>query len=281
MEIFDDRRCELGEGALWHPGRQQLFWFDILGGALLSRDGDEARRWDLGELASAAGWIDRDHLLVATETGLWRFGLLDGAKEPIAAIAADAPQLRSNDGRADPWGGFWIGTMAKAGKAPGSIWRYWKGELRELYPGIATPNAICFDAGRELGYFADTPLGKVWAQPLDPATGWPKGEPRLFLEDKSPDGAVVDAEGRIWIARWGGGRVTCHAPDGRLVGEERFPAGQLTCPAFGGADLGTLYVTSAQAGMSEDARQAEPASGMTFARDIAARGLPEPAVLLG
>ena len=75
--------------------------------------------------------------------------------------------------------------------------------------------------------------------------------------------------------------MTCHAPDGRLVGEERFPAGQLTCPAFGGADLGTLYVTSAQAGMSEDARQAEPASGMTFARDIAARGLPEPAVLLG
>ena len=140
----------------------------------------------LGELASAAGWIDRDHLLVATETGLWRFGLLDGAKEPIAAIAADAPQLRSNDGRADPWGGFWIGTMAKAGKAPGSIWRYWKGELRELYPGIATPNAICFDAGRELGYFADTPLGKVWAQPLDPATGWPKGEPRLFLEDILP-----------------------------------------------------------------------------------------------
>ena len=65
------------------------------------------------------------------------------------------------------------------------------------------------------------------------------------------------------------------------MGEERFPATRLTCPAFGGADLGTLYVTSAQAGMSADARQAEPASGMTFAREIAARGLPEPAVLLG
>ena len=129
------------------------------------------------------------------------------------------------------------------------------------------------------------PLGKVWAQPLDPATGWPAGEPRLFLdlvpEGLAPDGAVVDAEGRFWNAQWGAGRVACYDPAGRFLAEERFPARQVSCPAFGGADLATLFVTSAQEGLSDTERAEEPAGGMTFARRVAARGLPEPRVVLG
>ena len=75
MTVFDDRRCELGEGALWHPERRQLFWFDIVGGALMSRGAEQPLRWDFGEFASAAGWIDHDHLHVATETGLLRLAI--------------------------------------------------------------------------------------------------------------------------------------------------------------------------------------------------------------
>jgi sugar lactone lactonase YvrE len=286
MPVFDNRRCELGEGALWHPERGQLFWVDILGGALLSRAGGETLGWDWGERVSAAGWIDRDHLLVASETGLWRFAIETGARERVAPLAADAPELRSNDGRADPWGGFWIGTMGKrAEERAGSIWRLWRGELRELLPGITIPNAIAFDAARELAYFADTRLGRVWSQPLDPGTGWPAGEPRLFLdlapEDLSPDGAVVDAEGRFWNAQWGAGRVACYDAEGRFLAEERFPASRLSCPALGGEGLATLFVTSAQEGMSKADRQDEPAAGMTFGRRVAARGIPEPAVVLG
>jgi sugar lactone lactonase YvrE len=286
MTVFDDRRCELGEGSLWHPERKQLFWFDILGGALLSQAADEPLRWDFGEFASAAGWIDSDHLLVATETGLWRLAIETGARELVAPLAADAPHLRSNDGRADPWGGFWIGLMGKkAEDGAGGIWRLWRGELRQLIPGITIPNAICFDAGRELAYFADTRLGRVWAQPLAPGTGWPLGEPRLYLdlgrEGFAPDGAVVDAVGRLWNAQWGASRVACYDAAGRFLFEVRFEASRVSCPAFGGDDLATLFVTTAQEGMSPAEREAEPGAGMTFARTVAAHGLPEPPVVLG
>lgn len=287
MEVFDARRCELGEGALWHPERRQLFWFDILGGALLSREGDTAQAWEFGECVSAAGWIDREHLLVATESGLWRFAIASGARERVAALPAEeGPALRTNDGRADPWGGFWFGTMGKrAEDRAGSIWRLWRGELRRLHGEVSIPNAICFDAEREIAYFADTRVGTVWTQALDPASGWPIGEPRAFLAlagtGRHPDGAVVDAAGRFWNAQWGTGLVACWGPDGRLLREERFPAGRLTCPAFGGDDLATLFVTSAQEGMDAGEREAEPAAGVTFARPLDVAGRPEPAVVLG
>ena len=287
MTVFDPRRCELGEGALWHPLRQQLFWFDITGGALLSRENGRELRWDFGECVSAAGWIDRDQLLVASETALWRFEIATGAREVVVPLSADAPQLRSNDGRADPWGGFWIGTMGKKSEdRAGSIWRLWRGELRELFPGLSITNAICFDAAREIAYFADTRPGTVWSQPLDPATGWPKGEPRVFLAlggtGFNPDGAVTDAEGRFWNAQWGAGRVACYGPDGAFLGAEHFGAARLTCPAFGGAAFDTLFATSAQQGMDAAARAAEPEAGATFTRLLPEiRGLAEPAVVLG
>ncbi|MBY0395033.1 MAG: SMP-30/gluconolactonase/LRE family protein, partial [Thermoleophilia bacterium] len=109
-ETYDDRPCELGEGPLWHPGREQLFWFDILGRKLLSRTAAGPLSWSFGECVSAAGWIDRDRLLVASETALSVFDLTRGTSDRVVPLVADRPDLRSNDGRADPWGGFWIGT---------------------------------------------------------------------------------------------------------------------------------------------------------------------------
>jgi sugar lactone lactonase YvrE len=287
VDVFDDRRCELGEGAFWHPLRGQFFWFDITGFRLLTREDGAAREWGLGEHVSAAGWIDRDRLLIASETGLWRFDLLTGAQELLTPLSADLAHLRSNDGRADPWGGFWIGTMGKrAEERAGAIWRYWRGELRELFPGLSIPNAICFDAAREIAFFADTRPGTVWQQRLDPATGWPVGSPDVFLEMRqtegnSPDGAVIDAEGRFWTAQWGAGRVACYdGRDGRFLGAESFGAVRTSCPAFGGEGLSTLFVTTAQQGMDALARAAEPLAGMTFARAIAAKGVAEPQVVL-
>lgn len=285
MEILHDTAAELGEGAFWHPERGAFFWFDIVNRRLHTLEDGVLRTWDLPEMASAAGWIDRHRLLVSTETGLHVLHLDDGGWTRVAAIAADDPGTRSNDGRADPWGGFWASVMGKGAEpGRGAIWRWWRGELREVVSGLTIPNAICFDRGRARAYFADTAAGLVWSQPLDPETGWPDGPREVFLdltaEGLNPDGAVTDAEGRFWNAQWGAGRVAVYDPEGRFVMAVPVPALQPSCPAFGGPHYRHLHVTTAWEGMSDADRIADPHAGKPFVRVVDAVGLPEPQVRL-
>lgn len=275
--IHDSRPCELGEGPLWHPLRHELFWFDILNRTLHST----AASWPFDVYVSAAGWISRDELLVASETGLFRFDLTTATRTPVAA--AGTADTRSNDGRADRQGGFWFGTMGKkAETGAGAIWRWYRGELRPLFREISIPNSICFAPDGTSAHFSDTTQGKVMKVALDSA-GWPRGEPVVWLDlaraGLNPDGAVIDAEGRFWNAQWGAGRVACYGADGSFLQAVETPgATQSSCPAFGGPDLTTLFVTTALEHMDAEARARHPASGQVFAFPNVAQGLPEPQV---
>jgi sugar lactone lactonase YvrE len=282
--LFDDRVCELGEGPLWHPERGQLFWFDIIGQRLLSVAGGTRLSWDFDEPVSAAGWVDRDTLLIASASALFSFGLADGARAHVATLEADNPATRSNDGRADPQGGFWIGTMARdASPQAGAIYRWYRGELRQLYAPISTPNAICFTPDGRHAYFTDTGTHVVRRVALD-GDGWPAADPAPWLDLTAdglrPDGAVTDADGNVWIAIWRGARMMCFAPDGTHLRSVDIPAPLATCPAFGGADLATLYCTSATRTLDAAERAAAPLSGQTFAARPGVRGRAEPRVIL-
>lgn len=280
MNAFDNRRCELGEGPLWHPERGQFFWFDILGQRLFSREGKRAREWRLDRIASAAGWIDAERLMVATETGLAVLDLETGALEDLAPVEAEDSGTRSNDGRADRQGGFWFGTMGKRAEARrGAIYRWHRGELRQLVPGMTIPNAICFSPDGRLAYYADTDEGKVWTQLLDD-DGWPTGERRVFLdlapEGLNPDGAVIDAEGGLNVALWGKGCVRRYDEGGKVTDEYGVPGRHSSCPAFGGADMRDLLVTTALEGIeAPDALQ-----GLPYLLRARIPGLPEPRVVL-
>lgn len=282
--VFDDRVCELGEGPLWHPQRGQLFWFDILGRRLLTREGGTPRQWQFPEMVSAAGWTGQDTLLIASERQLFEFNLVSGRAREVAPLEADRPDTRSNDGRADPMGGFWIGTMGKrAEPQAGAIYRFYKGTLRRIVKNVTVPNAICFAPEGDRAYYADTVTGRVMAQPLD-AEGWPVGTPSVFLdlrrEGLNPDGAVTDARGNLWVAQWGASRVASYTPAGEFRGAISFEARHTSCPAFGGDALSTLYCTTAQEHLSEEILKAEPRNGMTFVAPTRTRGRPEPRVLL-
>lgn len=284
MTVFDDTACFLGEGPLWHPERQQLFWFDILAQKLHCRGSEKVPDHHFDEPASAAGRIDGTTLLVATRSALTRLDLETGARNRIVAVEPDNRRIRSNDGRADPWGGFWIGTMGlKAEPGAGAIYRYHDGALRRLFSGLTVPNAICFAPDRSFACLADTPQQKVMRVSLDDL-GWPDGDPEVFLnlagDGLFPDGAVFDASGRLWLALWGGGGVHAYAPDGTLSQRIEVPADNTTCPAFGGETLEDLFVTSARQDLSEAALRAQPTQGMTFRIPGIARGLPEPCVRL-
>ena len=280
--IHDDRVCELGEGAFWHPTRKQLFWFDIVNRKLLTQEDGRAKHWCFDQMVSAMAWVDDDVLLIAGEEDIFLFDLETEGKRSIAPLEVMKPENRSNDGRADRQGGFWIGTMAKDSsdrKGKGSIYRLYKGEGRKLFPDISIPNGICFAPDGTLAYFADTMAQTVWSVALD-AQGWPEGERRVFLDftgtDLFPDGATVDASGNYWSAQWGASRVACYSPAGAYISEVKFDAPHTSCPAFGGADLTTLFCTTALEEMSPEAREAHPDAGKVFALEAVAVGLPEP-----
>ncbi|MFN7222579.1 MAG: SMP-30/gluconolactonase/LRE family protein [Paracoccaceae bacterium] len=279
--IFDDRPCALGEGPLWHPLRGQLFWFDITGRRLLSRNDDGPQEWHFADMVSAAGWVSHDELLIASERALFRFNIATGAKTHVKALEVETSATRSNDGRADPQGGFWIGTMGKAAEPGlGSIWRYYRGELRRLYPDITISNAICFSPDGRTAHFTDTATGRVMRVGLD-AEGWPVGQPETYLdlmaEGLHPDGAVIAADGSLWLAQWGAARVANYAPDGHFLRAVAFDAPHTSCPAFGSD---TLYCTTALQGMDAKARAAFPKAGMTFAVQGVALGQKEHQVIL-
>ncbi len=281
---FDATRCLLGEGAFWHPVRARFMWFDILSMRLMSREAGQTRIWSFDSFASAMGWVDRDRVIVATATDLRLLDLETGTQEPLCPLEADDPASRSNDGRADPHGGFWCSTMRIGDDGgAGAIYRYFRGQLTRLRDGIAIANAICFAPSGRVAYFTDTPTRQVMRWRLD-AEGWPLGEPEPLIDLRpagvNPDGMVTDAAGNLWLALWGSGRVAVFSSEGRQCGSHPLPAAQSSCPVFGGPGYTTLLVTSAAAELSQPDLTRNAAHGRTFALRGLGPGRPEPRVIL-
>jgi sugar lactone lactonase YvrE len=279
--IHDDKNCLLGEGAFWHPERGQLFWFDIYARHLCTK----GHHWSLPWSASSMAWVDRDRLILHSDRGLHLFDLGTGQAEDLMPFEADEPRTRANDGRADPYGGFWISTMDKAVAEPlGGIHRYYRGEVRRLFAPIAIPNAICFAPDGTTAYFTDTGTQVIRKVRLD-GDGWPVGEPEAHVDlrgtDLMPDGAVVAADGTLWCAQWGASRVAVYDLTGKEVGSHAFPAIQTSCPAFGGPDLTDLYCTSAAAGLPQGHLADHPDEGRTFVLPTGRKGQAEHRVILG
>ncbi|MFP7572376.1 SMP-30/gluconolactonase/LRE family protein [Marivita sp. S2033] len=279
-QVFSDTVCTLGEGPLWHPEEQALYWFDIMAMRLYRRDQTGEVHWQFDEHVSAGGWIDKGVLLIASETALFEFDTQSGESTFLKALEADNPVTRSNDGRADPWGGFWIGTMGKEKEAKaGAIYRYVDGRLHKLFDKITTPNAICFAPDRSCAHFTDTRTRKIMRVSLD-GDGFPDAKPELFVDlweqGVSPDGAVVDASGRLWVALWGAGQVSCYDTTGALQSSVDVGGVHSSCPAFGGPDLDRLYVTTAAQGRDP----AGPGDGLTYVAPVATKGQQEHRVLL-
>ena len=281
MQIFDQTACALGEGTLWHPLRNELIWFDILG-AVMYRRGSETVATPMAEMCSAAGWVDENRLLIAAQSRLMLYDIAANQSQTLALLEADDAETRSNDGRADPQGGFWIGTMEMSGAAGrGALYRYAEGGLVKLQDGLSIPNSICFSPDGSCAYYADTAAQTLWRQPLD-ARGWPAGAREIFMDFKPmglfPDGAITDAEGRLFIAHWGAGCIGVYTPEGAALARHILPAPQPTCPAFGGPMLQTLFCSSATVDLAPEALT--PSSGNVFALSGLGQGRPEPRVRL-
>jgi sugar lactone lactonase YvrE len=282
---LSDYVCELGEGPTYDPVTDTLYWFDILNGILVEHRSGETKTHALGRMASALAVVDGDRQLVSAEDGLYLRDTATGRLTLHTPIEADNARTRSNDARVHPCGAFWFSTMGKSTETgAGSIYWFFKGEVRTLFSGITVPNSIAFSADGAVAYYTDSATGLLMRTACDPASGLPLGEPKVFADrgggSGDHDGSVVDLDGTLWNARWGEGRLNAYSPDGKMVRSVPIPARQSSCPAFFGPGADRLVVTSAWAGMSDEARAADPHGGKTFLVDLPVRGRFEPRVLL-
>lgn len=254
--VYDDRVCACGEGPIWHPLRHQLYWVDVTNHKILTRKKEVTSEIQFSEFVTALAWIDENHLLAATETSLKVLNLSTHTTTELCPLEADVSETRSNDGRTDPWGGFWISTMGKhAEEGLGTIYRYYDGSLTVIAQGLTIPNAICFDKQRLRAYFADTKTQKLYRIELEKISGTPISVPVLFKDflpnNQAIDGAVTDIDGNIWMGVWDGKSILCLSPKGHIIRQVPTNADRPTCPAFGGADHSDLFVTTAAIGLEE------------------------------
>ncbi|MBL8588271.1 MAG: SMP-30/gluconolactonase/LRE family protein [Methylobacteriaceae bacterium] len=275
----------LGECPVWHAAQKSLYWVDIRAPAVRRLDvaADRVESRTMPGLIGAIALTDGPDLLVALGN---RIALLDFESGRLTTLAeiADMPDgHRFNDGRCDPQGRFWIGTMHNVTRAAeGKLYRLDPSGPAPVLDGVCIPNSLAWSPDGETLYFADSLQHRIDAYPFDAVRGT-VGARRVFAETvrpSFPDGSAVDAEGHLWNAEFFGSRVVRYAPDGRVDRVIPMPVDRPTCCAFGGEELRTLFVTTTCQNLTEAERAAQPLAGALLAVEVDVPGLPEPRVRL-
>jgi L-arabinonolactonase len=275
-------RARLGECPLWCERAGALYWTDIESATLHRWDAaqGQTRQWTLPErLGSFALCDSGSQLLLGLASGIALFDLAHGTLSPILPVDAGRPDTRINDGRCDRQGRFVFG-MFNPAEAPVGHFHRVHADLqieRLPLPPAGVGNSIAFSPDGATMYYTDSPTRTIFSVDYgaDGSLGTPRVFARLRESDGFADGSAVDADGGLWNAQWRGSCVVRWDAAGRESARFEVPASQVTCPAFGGAALDQLYVTTARAGLSAAELEAQPEAGGVFVLQPGWRGLPE------
>ena len=279
----------LGESPFWHPDEAALYWCDIPGKRLNRWHPGTAshRAWDLPAEPGCVAPLRAGKLLLAMRVGLFRFDPQTGERELLSAPPYDPLQERFNDGKADPQGRLWVGTIFEPRTSAAAALYCWVGGgLQRMAGDVTVSNGLAFGPDGATLYWADTAAHRVMAFDLDAATGQ-ISRPRVLVQfahqvpgqgleqyGGRPDGAAVDAEGAYWCAMYEGQRLLRIAPDGSVLQELALPVRCPTMPCFGGPDLRTLYVTTARRQRGAAELAAQPLAGCVLHARVDVPGLP-------
>lgn len=276
-----DARNELGEHPLWDDSTRSLVWVDVLEGMVnrLDERGD-LTRLRLGDSLGAVGLRDGGGFIAAVDQHFAFWDSRGGTdRDPVEAPVGAGS--RFNDASCDPVGRFLAGIVSAAGEPSGQLLQlHPDGHVEILLEGLIESNGLAWSLDGSTLYFVDSGEQCIRRYAYDCETGKLGGrQPDLCefaLEQGTPDGLTIDAEGALWVALWQGSAVKRMSPEGRELVHLDLPVSQPTCVAFGTATLDRVYVTSAWEGLTPTERAAEPLAGALFSAPVGVKGTPAP-----
>jgi sugar lactone lactonase YvrE len=283
IECVVDAKARLGEGPLWDPRAQVLWWLDIKGHHIHRFDpaSGEDRTWSTPEDIGCLAVRERGGLIVAMRSGLYFFDPGTGRFDAIFDPESDLPENRFNDGKPDRQGRFWPGSMYEGDSPRPSAGLYRVDadlSCRRMVSDVTCSNGLAWSPDSKVMYYADSLAQRVWAWDFDPATGEIANR-RSFVDTSpfasNPDGATVDAEGAYWLTLPEADKVARFDPAGKVMQVIDMPVHHPTCAMFGGAGLDVLYITTATMFRSAAELAKKPLTGGLFALDVGVKGLPE------
>lgn len=282
-KVVSDIRCQLGEGPVWDQNTQSIIWLDIIAGQIHEYHVTARiyRQIEVGRMVGAVALTQRGHYIAALEDGISRIRRNTGEITPLLKIEGDVSTNRFNDGKCDPNGRFWAGTMSLTEDQPsGSLYAInrdlsWQKKVKD----VTISNGLAWSIDKSRLFYIDSPTRQVVAYDFDNATGSiDNGQVVIQIPEAEgfPDGMTIDQEGKLWIAHWGGWQVARWDPEtGQKLKSIRLPTAHITSCTFGGKYYSDLYITSAQKGLSSIELKDQPLAGSLFVvPDCDHKGIP-------
>ena len=266
-----DAKAVLGEGPVWRAETQDLVWVDIESTRVccFNPATGENQTWDVGEKPGLAVPTKQGDLILGTSVGFVRLDLASGVLSPIIDPEQDLPNNRFNDGKVDPEGRLWAGTMG-LDEAPnvGSLYRLNRNlSTDKLFDQVTISNGMAWTSDQKTFYYIDSPTRRVDVFDCDMAGGTVSDRRTAFELPEGmgyPDGMSIDNEGMLWVALWQGWGVARFAPGGALLAKVEVPVECVTSCCFGGENWDELYITTSSRDLDETGRAEQPLAGGLF-----------------
>lgn len=276
MELLYDIKATLGEGPVWDARSSTLYWVDILN-QRIHANGDVFL--ELDETIGCLSLRKDGGLIFTKRASIWTCDSDSSNVTLLSSLENEPANNRFNDGKCDPRGRFLAGTMDMSETSPnGSLYSFDGISAKKIFENVTISNGLTWSPDHKTLYYIDTPTREVKAFDYDLETG-SIGNMRVVINVPEslghPDGMTSDMQGNLWIAMWGGAKVTKWDPNtGHLLEEMPVPAKNVSSCVFGGKNMNELYLTSARIGLNEGALKQYPLTGGVFRLETAAEGMP-------
>jgi len=282
VELALEMNSKLGEGAFWHYQTNQLYWIDILNNQLYIYDPNTGTNKSF-EMPTSIGTVvpqTDTTAVVALVDGIYIQNTKSGTLSLLSDVESDVPENRFNDGKSDPNGNLWVGSMHYAQtEANAKLYRITpEGHTTAMLDSITISNGIVWSKDASTMYYIDTPTAKIRAFDYDASTASISNE-RVVVQVPdslgSPDGMAIDSEDKLWVGMWNGDGVIRFDPvTGEVLEKVPVPAHNVTSCAFGGPNLQTLYITTASVDMTPEEQEKYPLAGSVFKVETKVKGVP-------